>query len=98
MVMAIYPAPKAFLRIVEMKYLELIESDNLVKIGHRHIVGSLIPEIVSSGKDMAGIETNPDPALVLDQRDNGGDFLESPSQMRPLPCRRLKQDHRRAIR
>src|SRR3954452_14006810 len=74
--MPIDTRPKRLLRIVEMERADVFDSDVRCECVDRPLVVIAVAEFVSRGEDVAGIETDADALLVIDQRDDAPELLE----------------------
>src|SRR3954451_12740329 len=68
------------LRIVEMKRADIFDSDVRFERIDRPFVIVAIAKLVSRGEDVAGIETDADALLVVDQRDDPSQLLEGAAE------------------
>src|SRR5918999_6361861 len=85
------PRAETFLRIVEMEGAETMETDDVVECLHRGRVQLRLADVVPGGKDMTGVEADPDAALILHERQDHGQLLEGAAQARALPGGRLQE-------
>src|SRR5215207_2596628 len=72
----IYPRPETLLRIIEMEDAQTAQADGVVECLHRCRVDLLIADVVARGKDMTGVEADPDAGLILHQRQDHGQLIE----------------------
>src|SRR3954451_17049993 len=68
------------LRIVEMKRADVFDSDVRFERIDRPLVIVAIAKLVSRGEDVAGIETDADALLVIDQCDDPSQLLEGAAE------------------
>jgi hypothetical protein len=94
---AVDPAAKPFLAVVEVERLELVETDRLVEAPHRRIVAVVVPQLVAGGEGVARVEADADARLVGDLVDDGGEFLEGAAEDGALAGGGLEEDHRLAV-
>ena len=73
---AIDARAERLLRIVEMKRADVFDSDVRRERVYRPLVIVAVAELVSRGEDVAGIETDADALLVVDQRDDSSQLLK----------------------
>src|SRR3954452_937659 len=64
------------LRVIEMKRADVFDSDVRFERIDRPLVIVAIAKLVSRGEDVAGIETDADALLVVNERDDAPELLE----------------------
>ena len=69
-------APRPFFESLRWKTRKPVEADDVVECLHRGRVDLRVADVVAGGKDVAGVEADPDAGLVLDQRQDRGQLLE----------------------
>src|SRR3954451_21843471 len=78
--MPVDPRAERLLRVVEMKRADVFDSDVRFERIDRPLVIVAIAKLVSRGEDVAGIETDADALLVIDQRDDPSQLLEGAAE------------------
>src|SRR5881392_1607564 len=63
-------------RIVEVKRADVGDADVLIERLDRSLVIVTVAELVSRGEDVAGVETDADALLVIDERDDASQLFE----------------------
>src|SRR5690606_34894220 len=84
-------APERILRVVEVDGLHANDADCRVELSHHLGIPLRGAEVIPGSEDMTGIDADAHSILRLDLVDDGRQFLERPSERRPLPSRRFEE-------
>src|SRR4030095_9649597 len=89
-------AAEGLLRIVQMKRLQPVESNQPSELLERRRVAFGRADVVYGCQQMAGIEAYANTRVVVHLRDDRRELLERRAQRRPLARRVFEQHHRPA--
>ena len=92
--MAINARAEFALRIVAVDALHLVEADNAIKFIDHGRVATRPAEVVTSGKQMAGVEAHTDALRLAHALDNFREMLESPADAASLAGGAFEQQFR----
>jgi len=82
--MTVFFGSELFLAVVDMKYFQIFKTDNVIEIIHGFHVFFWLYKRITGGKNVAGIQTDPDMFFILDFIDNISELFEFITQNRPL--------------
>src|SRR5260221_6179983 len=85
--MAIDTGTKLALAVVQVKGLDELEADKLVEFPHRRLVVFRGAERITGRQQMARIDTNAQPARILNPVEDRRELLEPPAKIGPLAGR-----------
>src|SRR4051812_5941335 len=78
--MAVDARAERLLRVVEMKRADVFDSDVRFERIDRPLVIVAIAKLVSRSEDVAGIETDADAPLVVNERDDASELFEGAAE------------------
>ncbi len=81
-----------------MDHLQAVKADRAVELLHHLRVEFRGPVVVAGGEDVAGVETDSHPLVLVDALDDGSDFLERAAERGPLTGSRFEQCDRPVVR
>src|SRR5262249_51208237 len=89
-------APERLLRVVQMKRLQPIESDETAELRERLRVALRRDDVIAGRVEMARIEADADARMVVHRAEDRRELLERRAERRPLTRRVFEQHHRLA--